>query len=352
MNTITNIPNKHFRNVLKSAALIGALSLTGLVASVNKSYCQVSTTEVIANPGVECRIVSMAGKVIEGKFVSKSAESVTVFVNGLGNLSVPMSNVASFSTDLSDLKQVKVNRVEEKAIEGQLVFQSDERLLIKLASDELIEVKMSDVTSIEVLEAGSKEEFGETFSTRYFFSTNGFRMKKGESYVIWSLFGADYQVQATEKVSFGVITSWFGTPVIGSAKYATSLSKNLNMSAGLLAGSTTWGARENRVSGALPYLGLTYGTRKANVGISAGYGIINTPRNTEGRLLMSATGMVKVSKSLSLVFDSFIMPKGSALDETVTTSTNSEGVVAYFALPITGVPNQEVITPNDTFSVA
>lgn len=328
MNTITQIPAKHFRNVLRSAAIVGALSLTSLMASLNDSFGQVTTTEVTAKNGEQCRIVSMEGKIIEGKFVSKTTDAVTITVSGLGDFVILMSNIASFSTNLDEPKFVHVKLSNGKDFEGQLISQSNERLILRLESNELIELKTSDVKSMELYNEKPKtEEIGETFSTRYFFNTNGFRMKKGESYVIWSLIGADYQVQATEKVSFGVITSWFGTPVIGSAKYSTSLNKNLNMSAGLLAGSTTWGARENRISGALPYMALTYGTKKANVGLSAGYGIINTPRSTEGRLLLSATGMVKVSNSLSLVFDSFIMPKGSRITETVNHHSNSEGIV-------------------------
>ena len=59
---------------------------------------------------------------------------------------------------------------------------------------------------------------------------------------------------------------------------------------------------------ALPYAGLTFGSRRSNITFSAGYGLVWDGGDSGGELLFSVAGMTKIAKNASFVFDSFIVP--------------------------------------------
>jgi hypothetical protein len=167
----------------------------------------------------------------------------------------------------------------------------------------------------------------EVFSTRYFITTNGLPMKKGESYVIWSLLGPDFQFGVSDNVGLGVITSWIGTPLIGSAKFSIPINKDWNAGLGVLLGTGSWSWPGFAM--ALPYGVISYGDRVKNINLSLGYGGVRykvddynfmTDRTTsriekEGNFLFSIAGVAKVGRTLSLVFDSFIVPRSGTYVE-------------------------------------
>jgi hypothetical protein len=167
-------------------------------------------------------------------------------------------------------------------------------------------------------EVGASGDFmpAEVFSTRYFITTNGLPVKKGETYILWSLFGPDIQFGVAENFGAGIMTSWVGIPIIGSLKYSLPLAENVNAGIGLLLGTGSWAAPEFAM--ALPYGVLTFGDRVKNINFSIGYGGFRHSETnefdqketvSEGNLLVSVAGLVKVSRSVSIVFDSFIIPR-------------------------------------------
>ena len=146
----------------------------------------------------------------------------------------------------------------------------------------------------------------EVFSTRYFLTTNGLPIEKGENYTQWNLFGPDFQFGVGKNFGLGVMTSWFGVPLIGSAKYTFELGENAGMAVGTLLGTGSWANPELGI--ALPYTAFTLGDRKTNITLSVGYGGVFGVGDSDGDMLVSIAGMSKVSREVSLVFDSFIIP--------------------------------------------
>jgi hypothetical protein len=161
----------------------------------------------------------------------------------------------------------------------------------------------------------------EVFSTRYFITTNGLPIKKGETYALWSLLGPDFQFGVSDNVGLGVITTWIGTPLIGSAKLSIPINNEWNAGLGILLGTGSWSWPDFAL--ALPYGVLSYGDRVKNINLSFGYGGLtykvdeydiitdrsSSRRESEGNFLFSIAGMAKVGRTLSLVFDSFIVPR-------------------------------------------
>ena len=101
------------------------------------------------------------------------------------------------------------------------------------------------------------------------------------------------------------MTSWVGMPLIGSIKYSWRINDNINMAAGGLVGTGSWAVPE--VGGGLAFASITFGDRTKNLTLTGGYGGIFFEGDSEGRGLCSVAGMAKISKNISLVFDSFIV---------------------------------------------
>lgn len=146
------------------------------------------------------------------------------------------------------------------------------------------------------------------FATRYTFTTNGFPVLKGESYVLWSLIGPDFQFTVSDRLGLGIMTSWLGIPVIGTAKYSIPLKEKINLGVGALLGTGTWAAPEFGL--AVPFGTITLGDRTKNINGSFGYGAIWIEGDFDDRILFSFGGLFKINKKISLTFDSFFVPSG------------------------------------------
>jgi hypothetical protein len=161
----------------------------------------------------------------------------------------------------------------------------------------------------------------EPFATRYFITTNGLPIAKGESYITYGILGPDIQYGLADNLGVGVITSWLGSPIILTSKYSFEIDKNVNGAVGLLVGTGGWSSSFGM---AIPYGSITLGNRKSNITGSLGYGTIwGNQNNAGGRTIVSIAAMHKLSKSISLVFDSFILPPTKTIIENGQTYQNN-----------------------------
>jgi hypothetical protein len=210
---------------------------------------------------------------------------------------------------------------------GIIIFQDAREVIIKTENLGEVAIPKHEIREIKEVSA---EEFrqgvflGEDlFATRYFLTTNGLPVKKGENYIQWNLFGPDFQFGIADNFGVGVMTSWFAFPVVATAKYSRQLSENTSLALGGLLGTGSWSQPDLGI--VLPFVAITSGSRMNNITLSVGYGGVfystktyvnysDNPRKDryrEGRFLLSVAGMTKLNPSVSLVFDSFIMPAGS-----------------------------------------
>jgi hypothetical protein len=220
---------------------------------------------------------------------------------------------------------------------GKIITSDPREVLLESTKIGLVYIPKHEIKSIkEITTSLSEKDFSEEniFATRYFITTNGFPIRKGDSYIQWNLYGPDFQFGIRDNFGIGIMTSWGGVPIIANAKYSIKLKDELHLGLGLLAGSGSWTFPQLGIG--LPFTSLTYGNRKNNITASFGYGAI-TYRNsngryrlidysndamytnsytlenyqsTEGRLLTSVSGMFRLSNELSFVFDSFILLQG------------------------------------------
>lgn len=200
------------------------------------------------------------------------------------------------------------------------IIQQDSREVLILTEDKgevaIPKYQIKTMEELDPTKVNSKGEYvgNEVFSTRYFITTNGLPIEKGENYIQWNLYGPDIQFGVGKNFGVGVMTSWLGMPIIGTLKYSIPVNKNLSFGAGALLGTGSWVSINS--GGILPFGVVTIGDRKTNLNLSGGYVAISLDGDTQGRGLFSIAGMAKVGKSVSLVFDSFIMAAGGYRETT------------------------------------
>lgn len=242
---------------------------------------------------------------------------VSFFFTGFSIAQEDSLNVA----DTTIYRIVKYDGVE---FIGKIVSRNAREVLVLTEERGPIYVPQHVIKEISIVNQDEYNPSGEyvgedMFATRYFITTNGLPIKKGHHYVQWNWFGPDFQFGVGDNFGVGFMTSWMAVPIIGTVKYSFQLSDKSQFALGALVGTTSWAAMtepELNIGGFLPFGTYSYGTRRANIAFSAGYGTIWENRDWEGRGLGSIAGMVKVGPRFSLVFDSFGMLPGKTTYET------------------------------------
>lgn len=231
----------------------------------------------------------------------------------------------------------KIIKQNGASFTGTIVSQDAREILIETETIGLVYIPRHEVDEIILITDKDKATTGGLFATRYFLTTNGFNISKGDNYVQWSLFGPDFQFGVADNFTMGVMTSWVGMPIIATTKYSVQLNEKLYGGAGFLGGTGSWAFPKYGLM--LPYAFLTAGDRINNINFSFGYGALFTDTKTvytlstvateystnsftsedkveyQGRPLFSLAGMFRINDKFSFVFDSFIMTAGK--DRTV-----------------------------------
>lgn len=175
--------------------------------------------------------------------------------------------------------------------------------------------EIKEMTEIKQEELGAGGEYiaPVEFSSRYFFTTNGLPIKKGDGYIKWSLLGPDIQVAVADNVGVGIITTWIGIPLIANLKYSIKLQKDVHLGLGALVGSGSW--LDPQLLIGLPFAALTLGDERKNINFSLGYGgynssggILSTGTASSSAFLCSFAAYARISGKVAFVFDSFILP--------------------------------------------
>lgn len=193
---------------------------------------------------------------------------------------------------------------------GVILKQDAREVLIRTEKTGEVVIPKHEIKDIKKVQQGNLTSSGayipeEIFATRYFITTNGLPLNKDDSYIIWNLYGPDFQFSLGNHFTAGMMSSWVGIPIIGTFKYATTVSPNVHLGVGTLLGTGSW-IKPDFLAG-LPFGTITLGNRRSNISFSTGYAFYTYEKESDGRALVSVAGMAKVSPKVSLVLDSFIL---------------------------------------------
>lgn len=213
---------------------------------------------------------------------------------------------------------------------GKIISHDMKEVIIKTNNLGEVSVPTYQIKELEELKDGDLTSNGDylkdnLFATRYFITSNGLDIKKGDAYALLNWYGPDIQYGIADNLSVGIMSSWIGSPVIATMKYSFKINEKNSVGVGALAGTLGWAGFQ--VGGALPFVSYTVGDRKTNLTASAGYGAMwqeGLGREINGAALVSFAGMSRVTNNLSLVFDSFIAPGFGA--EKLTTAIVIPGI--------------------------
>ncbi len=194
---------------------------------------------------------------------------------------------------------------------GKIISNDAYQVIIETKTIGQVAISKSTIKEIRVLNKDvvkSKGDFesGQVFATRYFLTTNGLPVKKGDIYALIHIFGPEIHYGVTDDFSIGIMSSWLATPIVFDAKYSMKLADNFHLGIGALLGTGSWTLPDFYM--ALPFGAATIGDRKNNITVSGGYGIVGYGGTSSGQTLYSIAGMATITKTVTLVFDSFILP--------------------------------------------
>ena len=199
---------------------------------------------------------------------------------------------------------------------GKILSQDEREVLLETKDLRKLYIPQYTIKAIVLINANDFNAKGvyvgeDKFATRYFLTTNGLPIKKGEHYIQWNFFGPDLQFGLGNNLGVGIMTTWIGSPIIASFKKSFELGSRAQLAIGGLAGTGSWLAPTS--FGVLPFGSLSFGDRKRNIAFSGGYGAFSLEGDVSGRPMTSVAGMAKISSKLSFVFDSFILlPSGQS----------------------------------------
>jgi hypothetical protein len=245
----------------------------------------------------------------------------------LGGTLVSTEGAAQVAADTTQTNQPKIyllTKNDGTEFLGEILSQDAREYLMRTEKIGDVYIPKHEVKSVKEVNPKYYKEFEkeELFATRYFITTNGLPIKKGDNYIQWNIYGPDFQFGVADNLGVGVMTSWAAIPVIANMKYSIPLDEKNNIALGLLAGTGSWALPEFGL--VLPFASYTIGDRKNNINFSLGYGSIfyqesvynpttgyyDKTNRKEGRVLFSVAGMAKINSKFSLVFDTFVVPKG------------------------------------------
>ena len=212
----------------------------------------------------------------------------------------------------SEIKKYHIETTDGNNYIGQVITSDSTKVVLKTDKLGEITILYKDIRKRTVLDAsqvkGDKIWLENPQSTHYFFSPNGYGLRKGEGYYqnIWVLMNS-FSVGLNDHLSLGagvIPTFLFGanTPVWITAKASFPVVKEkFNLGAGILAGTTA--GTQNSGFG-IVYGIATVGSRDCNASVGFGSGFSSD--SPSGSRMIIISGMCRVSQRGYLLTENYI----------------------------------------------
>jgi hypothetical protein len=221
------------------------------------------------------------------------------------------------SQTANDTTLVNIETVDGNEFNGQIVNEDSLKIVLKTEKFGEISIFRSDIKHREIIEVqqikDGKYWFPNPQSTRYFWSPNGYGLKKGEGYyqniwVLWNQFS--YGLTNNFSVGGGIIPLFLfagsPTPVFLTAKFSVPVVENkFNIGAGAIVG-TILGEEETGFG--ILYGLSTFGTPDNNVTVGMGYGFAGGEWAKSP--MINVNGMFRVSSRGYFITENYIISAG------------------------------------------
>lgn len=200
-------------------------------------------------------------------------------------------------------------------LKGRLLRQENDSISLEVEGVGLLSVAMSNVRSMRKMPyrsyGGSEFFYHNLQATRYFFSPNGFGLKKGEAYYqnTWIFINqASYGFSDNFTLGVGVVPLFLfagaPSPVWITPKLSFPVREDvLNIGVGGLFG-TVLGFEEATFG--IGYGSLTLGDRDRNLNLAVGYGMAGGEWSSVPNITLS--GMLRLGRKFYLLSENYFVP--------------------------------------------
>ncbi|MCD4769977.1 MAG: hypothetical protein K8R35_07415 [Bacteroidales bacterium] len=187
---------------------------------------------------------------------------------------------------------------------GVILSRDERELFVDTDNMGRLYIPLHEIAEIKEIDDSGSTYGKSLFSTRYFLTTNGPSMTKGDKYGMLNYYGPEAHFAVADDFTLGVMTTWAAMPLVGSAKYTIHFDENAHLCLGALFGTLSWIKID--AAGFLGYGAFTLGNYENNFTISAGYVGITADGDGSGAPLMSIAFLFRLGENIHFVGDSFI----------------------------------------------
>lgn len=254
-------------------------------------------------------IETKSGGIYIGNIISEDNDSIKIDTEDWGIITILTKEIVYHNL-------VSIETVDGNEFLGEIVTQNSESIVLKTQKFGNVTIRKSDIKKNEPVKVqqikNGKYWFPNPQSTRYFWSPNGYGLKKGEGYyqniwVLWNQFS--YGITDLVSIGGGVIPTFlFGapTPVFATLKFSIPIVKEkFNVAGGAIAGYVL--GEEGAGLGILYGL-ATFGSHDANVTFGMGYGFAGG--DWAQAPLININGMLRVSSRGYIITENYIISDG------------------------------------------
>lgn len=231
--------------------------------------------------------------------------------------------------DIDSTKTYKITTKDNSEYIGKYLFKDPILLAIKTNTGAKVELQLNSIKNIETIETPTIEK-GESWfenpnSSRYYFSSSAFNLKKGKVYYQNTyLFLNSVYVGLTDNFSIGagfeLITTFtsifqgeFNPIFFVAPKLGFKVTENFHFGTGILYANAAKFLTSGS-SGILMVYGVgTIGSANNNISASVGWGSVGQEFTKEPIIIIS--GMTRVSKHISLVTENWLTPSSEQKTE-------------------------------------
>lgn len=254
--------------------------------------------------------IETTGGVFSGQIVSESADSIRMNTLNWGIISIAKSQIIKHNL-------VSIETMDGNEFLGEIKKEDSSVIVLKTDKFGEVTIARKDIKSLEKVAAQQMKDgkfwFANPQSTRYFWSPNGYGLKKGEGYyqniwVLWNQFA--YGVTNNFSIGGGMIPLFlFGggpTPVFLTPKFSIPIDKDkFNIGAGALLGTVLG---ESETGFGILYGLSTLGSPDNNVTFGLGYGFAGGEWASSP--MINLNGMFRVSSRGYFITENYFINLG------------------------------------------
>lgn len=195
---------------------------------------------------------------------------------GLANASnIPADSTQTTAISPENERYLITKNNSQKYI-GYIISDDGRDILLETENIGRIYIPKTEISEIEKVTNKNSRLVNESmmagaFSSRYILNSNALPVVKGQNFAAMNLYGPEVHFALTDNFSLGLVSTWIASPFLINAVYRFTPTKpKLYFSVGTTMGTSGY-INNMKTWGGYHYGNVTYGDRKSNLTVGAGF---------------------------------------------------------------------------------